>query len=234
MNKLLLIQPGGFGDLFICAPIAWHYHNEYEIVWPIRKKFFSTATRFGYVMPVCLPEEELRHSDWLRSDVSQIYEMYEPKDFDLVLDLADRGTHPTTLPTENFEQAKYRLSEVPYQNKHFLRWERNFQKENELFELVVGDIKDYVFTHLVSSLGDRGTLPDVEKRPVIECRQIDGFEIQDWYKVIDNAKAIYCIESSVHCFIDGIMHRLEMPKYLLRRPGQPMWTISELWDRSYL
>ena len=58
-------------------------------------------------------------------------------------------------------------------------------------------------------------------------------EIEKFYqnnKVIKNAKEIYCLESSVQCFIDGIALELDCPKYLLSRPtrinGKAPWKQS--------
>ena len=66
----LLIQPGAFGDLFVCAPIAeWYAKQGYEIFWAVQKKFESTLKRFDYVTPIILSEDVI-DPDWLRSDGS--------------------------------------------------------------------------------------------------------------------------------------------------------------------
>ena len=86
--------------------------------------------------------------------------------------------------------------------KHHLTWVRNIEKENEHYNDLVGDKKEYILAHTISSYGDKAEMPEVDY-PIIEANKIEGYEIPDLYKVIINARAIYCIESAVHQFIDG-------------------------------
>lgn len=236
MKKLLLIQPGAFGDIFVCAPIAkWYADRGYEIYWPVTTKFISTLEYFDYVKPILLSEESL-HSDWLRSDVMKVLPIVNS--YDKVLNLADRGPHLTAqLPTENFEQCKYRLSEVPFSQKHNLVWKRNTEKELELMKLLnILENEDYALIHNIDSLNQSATLPEISLKRV-EIIPINGYNIFDWYTVIKNAKEIYVIESSVHQFIDGIATEVTENKYLLKRPAVPencRFTVSSHWKLDYI
>ena len=238
MKKCLLIQPGAFGDLFICAPIAKHYFDlGYEVIWPTRKKFSGIMSHFPYVKNTRLDERVL-DPDWLRSDVIKCLEISESLKPDLVLNLADRGPHPTAeLPWEKFEETKYRLSNLDFELKNNLDWSRDIEKENEIYDHFVGDEKDYVVAHLTSSNNDRVGLPKDLNKKVIELRQFKDDNIVGWYKVIKNASAIYCVESSIHCFIDGFIKSLDCEKYLLSRStlerGQT-YTVSNYWEKNYL
>lgn len=238
MKKCLLIQPGAFGDIFACAPIARIYHeNGYEVHWPSTKRFFSLLERFDYIVPVLLDDEVL-DGDWLRSDVIKCLRYLDSQKFDIVLNLADRGPHTTAeRPGENFEQCKYRLSQIPIEYKHFLKWTRKEDKEDQLFNMVVKD-SEYILAHLNSSRGDRAELPSSIKYPVVEVREIPGFDIFDWYKVIINAKEIYCVESAVHQFMDGIISDIaDKPKYLLSRStlgNLKRYTYSPYWLNDFL
>lgn len=217
-KKCLLIQPGAFGDIILCAPIAKiYYDNGYEVHWPVTKKFISIIERFEYIKPILL-DDRILHTDWLKSDVIKCLEYLNQNNFDIVLNLADRGPHPmANRPDETFEQCKYRLSNIPIQYKHFLSWTRNIDKENELYNKMVQH-SDYVLIHRISSNGVIPPLPSNIKYPIVEINIIDGFDIFDWYKVIINAKEIYCVESSIQQFIDGIISDVkDIPKYLLSR-----------------
>ena len=73
--RCLLIQPGAFGDIFLCAPIAKYYSDAgYKVDWPVTKKFLPTLKYFPYVNPILLSEDIL-DQDWLRSDVMKILPM---------------------------------------------------------------------------------------------------------------------------------------------------------------
>jgi hypothetical protein len=233
-NKLMMIQPGAFGDIIICAPVAKAYSDAgYEVYWPAKKKFRSIISKFDYVTFIEL-SDDIFSDDWLRDDVGKCISLYEEMNFDYALNLADRGPHPPAeMPDEMFDESKYRLAKVPFRLKHTLSWTRNKNSENKLFDLVVpGD--EYILCHLEcsgpSGIDGRVSLPISFDIPVVEVSIIEDYSIFDWYKVIKNAKEIYCLESSVQCFIDAIALELECPKYLLPRPtwinGKAPWKQS--------
>lgn len=234
-KKLLLIQPGAFGDIFVCAPIAkWYTDRGYEVSWPVRERFLSTLSYFDYVKPILLSEDSLHH-DWLRSDVMKILQMINQ--YDKVINLADRGPHPTAqrIGLENFEQCKYRLAEVPFEEKNNLIWTRNLDREAELWS-IINPPDQYVIAHLENSHGDRAPMPS-QVLPVIEINQIKQFNIQDWYPIIKKAKKVYCVESSIHQFIDGILKQYEKDYFLLKKgPVQEgtRHTISKFWNLSII
>lgn len=237
-QKILMIQPGAFGDIFICAPIArWYSDAGYEVVWPIREQFYEHVVRLGYVTPHLLDDRVL-DVDWLRSDVMKCLELYRTLNcFDYVLNLADRGPHGVAqLLTENFEQVKYRLADVPFSEKHNLKWIRHLDKEEELFDRFVtsdpSKQRKYAFVHNTTSAGDMIKLPRIEL-PIVYCEEVPGYTIFDWYQVIKNADEIYVTESSIHSFCDGIIYDLTTETYLLSRPTGN-FTISHYWNKALI
>jgi hypothetical protein len=232
MKKLLLIQPGAFGDIFVCAPIAkWYADRGYEVHWPVRQKFVPTLQYFDYVKPIVLSEDSL-HSDWLRSDVMKTLHMI--KNYDKVVNLADRGPHPTAqLPYENFEQCKYRIAEIPFEEKHNLVWSRNLEKEKSLLiSLNIDKEKPYAVAHLVDSKNEKINMIDT-KLPVYEISEQKDYNIFDWYTIIMNAKEVYAIESAIHQFIDGFIKNTTSKNYLLKRSSVSQgyrYTQSKYWN----
>lgn len=234
--KCLIIQPGAYGDIFVCAPIAYHYHFKgHEIYWPVRKQFMDLLSYFPYVKPILLSDGSL-HDDWLRSDVMKI--LPTANQYDLILNLADRGPHITTqTPNENFEQTKYRISNVPIEYKKRLVWTRNLKKEQELYDMLCGGCTEYIVVHREDSQNNKVPLPFETKLSIIDITQIGSYNIPDWFLILKRAKEIYCIESSVHQFIDGASSFIAAPKYLLRRPQVEQgcrFTISNGWNLKYI
>lgn len=234
MKKALLIQPGAFGDIFICAPIAkWYADQGYEVHWPVTQKFIPQLESFDYVTPILLREEPL-HQDWLKSDTLKALELQEG--YDKVINLSDRGPHPTAqLGGEKFDVCKYRVAGVPIDQKRNLVWSRNKTKEEDLYRKLELDTfkEDYVVAALKSSRGDYTPVPKEETRKIVEIILIEGFNIVDWYKVILNSKAIFAVESAVQCFIEGCGDKLPQKKYLLKRStisGNQTYTHSPSWD----
>ncbi len=236
MKNLLLVQPGAFGDIFLCAPIAKYYFDiGYNVFWPTTLKFKKIIDRFPYVNHILISDDQL-DQDWLRSDVMKIIPMFDK--YDKVINLADRGPHPTSqLGNENFELCKYRLSEVPIYYKHNLKWERDHNKEVSIFKkLNLNPEEDYAVYHTQDSSGQRSQLPKINIKK-IEVKQIDGYDIVDWFLVFLNAKEIYCTESSIHQFLDGIVDKITPNRFLLKRPccdSRTRLTISYNWCLKYM
>lgn len=248
MASLMMIQPGAFGDIIICAPIAKAYADAgYEVIWPARKEYIPTLEKFSYVTPILLNDDVL-DPDWLRSDVMKCLQIHKEMKIDYALNLADRGPHPTAeLPDENFEQVKYRLANIPFAEKHNLVWNQNYDNEKCLYNLVIeaaglspGD--EYALVHTVASNESLNFDTSKLDLPVIEVREISGYAILDWFLVVANATKIYCVESSIQCFIDGIVRRSEIvniPKHILPRPSLggeviKQYTISEYWNPTHM
>jgi len=235
-KRCLLIQPGAFGDIFLCVPIAKYYSDAgYKVYWPVTNKFFSTLKYFPYVNPILLSEDVL-DQDWLRSDVMKILPMLDQ--YDKIVNLADRGPHPTAQqPWENFEQCKYRLAEVPFAEKNNLSWQRNKNKEKELFNLLgLSDQDEYAVVHKIDSRNEVAEVPNINLR-VVEVREIEGFNIPDWFLVFSKAKQIFCIESSIHQFLDGVVNYLPEERFLLKRPSvndNCRFTVSSHWKLDYI
>lgn len=231
-----MIQPGAFGDLFISAPIAsWYHHKGYSIEWPVTKKFLPTLSYFPYVKPIKIGEESL-HSDWLRSDVMKIIPSIA--EYNLAINLADRGPHPTAQTAwENFEQCKYRIAEVPFSEKNNLQWKRNEEAEEKLFSLLrLSPNEDYAVVHKRDSSGQDAPVPDI-KLKIVEVSPIKGFNIPDWFTVFRKAKQIFCVESAIHQFMDGVISHLTEEKFLLKRPSitnNTRFTVSTHWNLKYI
>ena len=232
MKTCLLVQPGPFGDIIICAPIAKFYADQgFEVWWPSSVKFKGLIESLPYVRWGKIPTEKL-HDDWLRSDVMHILKTTDR--YSTVVNLADRGPHSTAQrPGENFEQCKYRIAGVPFKEKHKLVWSRDEGKEDDI-ESMFAPKEDYAFVHNTSSDGEILSLPEIEL-PIVYNHAPPGYTIFDWYKVLKNAKEIYCTESSIHCFCDGIVSDLVKKLYLLpRKNGNgKLLTISSFWDLTH-
>lgn len=244
-KTILINQSGALGDIFCVAPIArWYYLRGYLVYWPVRERYFHLLQEyFPYVLPLMIDQEKADSykwdtGDWLRDD--SLYNLSITHSYDKVLDLADRGPVPQQRGDETFEEYKYRVAGVPYKKKHNLIWRENNDKQIKLFRTLAAMYADtgYCLAHLTSSHGDRARVPEGEDLPVIEVIEVPGYEIPDWIEIIVHAKRIYCVESAVHQFIDGIGWRRGWEHlFLLSRSSLQAgerYTKSEHWDTKYM
>ena len=124
-----------------------------------------------------------------------------------------------------------------FSERYNLSWKRDTEKEDSLYDELVGDVSEYILAGTAYSDGNI-ELPFTPDCKVIHMDRMKDYVILDWYKIIKGAKAIYSVESSFHCFIDGIINEVSCPKYRLRRvlpegylrsnPGSYI-TVSEHW-----
>jgi len=233
--KVFIGQPGAFGDILICAPIAKYYADQgHDVYWPVGTEQLSMVEQFPYVTPIPLPKVALvAHVDprevlfisrimmgqGLAEDMGAIY-----------LNLGDRPTTPR-LEDETVEEKKYRIAEVPFEEKYNLSWARNKEKEDSLFNLLAPS-GEYTFAHLDQS---DGTSADLEYKEgnVVKCVPVEGYNILDWYRVITQASTVYCIESSLQCFVDGLGDQIDDSKKFLLSKTHAFTTVSEKWNKIY-
>ena len=123
-------------------------------------------------------------------------------------------TNPNLRCDENF----YLQANVP----HAYRWdkfnfERNYEKENRLKELLVTSNEPYIFIH-----------EDPKRKFIIERKYFNSdlkivspridlssqFTIFDYLSIIENATEIHCIESSFSILLDNI--NLPLSKFIHR------------------
>jgi hypothetical protein len=242
MSSVFLGHPGPYGDIIVCAPIAKDYADRgFKVYWPIRVEYLDLVSRFDYVTPIPLPEIKLVNQfgdreDKNMSDILMGQSICKEMN-STYLHVGDRfvdGVTPFATPrlaTETIEEKKYRIAEVDFSKKYELVWRRDKQKEDELYNIVVSK-EPYVFAHLDQSDGSTAALPDKELN-VVKCEPIEGYNILDWYKIIIQASTIYCIESSLQCFVDGVGDKIEDNKKFLLSKADVFTTNSENWNKIY-
>lgn len=229
MRKVGILQPGKLGDIIICLPIAKFYFDKgYSIVWPI---FYNY---------VDMLKEVVDYVDFLPV-TNNVYEcIYEAKDVFIktsthtFFDIA--ATFPGSSVTkeyvacgdgmgrEKFDEFKYRKTNVPFPNKWSLSYNRNLNKENEIYNNIVKSVPYNIacFKH------SRGKLPvKIEsKYPTIEINE--HYNIFHWRKVLENAKKIILVDSAMANLVEQL--NLTPKKILLRKPGHPTPVFKNNWE----
>ena len=76
------MQPGRFGDIIICLPIAKYYYKMgYEVFWPVHDSYLSLFDNIHYVTPVRIEKIRL-------GAASEIYRHIAVNSYDKIIDLA--------------------------------------------------------------------------------------------------------------------------------------------------
>jgi len=210
--KLLLIQPGRFGDILICLPIAGYYAAMgYEVYWPVPQNYCPLFRNIDYAIPVSLPFNEF-------NIIRPIYQLQHNNTFDKVVDLSfgfggrvDGWWKINRDRYNSFVTAKYQLANVPVEQRWNLHWTRNMANESALYDLITPP-GNYILVHNTTYSGTLFEITD--KRQTVYFQPQGEFNIFDWYKVILGAEEIYCLDSSLSNFIETIEEAAPIRKHI--------------------
>lgn len=186
-QPITIIQPGKVGDILIVLPIAKHYHDlGHEAYWQCPEKYHELFSYTDYVKPVTQVVQGSKAIDlsFGLNTSSQVHSLWMKRKPSL----------------NSFVTLKYELAGVPIEKLKNLEYERNIQKEIELFDMVYPR-DNYILVHRGS---DYGSPIDIDGDNVVEFTPVEGYTIFDWRKVIENASEIHCIDSSLLNFVDRI------------------------------
>ena len=224
-KRAYIKQPAGIGDIFYCLKIAQCLKAE-EVIWPVADQYYEVLKKHIIIDPrrnvnfVKLPPAEQTRLIWdfkliNLEEISAIWnsEYHKPYCFcsskeennNLYLPLqhADRLYSDVLIM-----ESKYKMANSFSHDwlRHF-NFKRDHEKEDKLFKLLnLSENEEYA---LVSK--NYGTPPDYKQLPIngknglrqIQLELIDGYNVFDWCKVIEEATEIHMVDT---CFIYIMEH----------------------------
>ena len=201
-KKLLIIQPGHFGDILICLPIAKYYSKDFDVSWFCPTQYHNLFRNINYCKPII-------GKDWFGK---QKYNMVLDLSFGLSKGNIDNWWNENQKRFASFVEAKYELADVDLSERNNLEFSRNIQNENQLFSQLNLEGKKYALVHEKSDY-NKTTIFKTDL-PKVYFKPIGKFNIFDWYKVIINATEIHCIDSSLANFVEVIKEVTNTPKFI--------------------
>jgi hypothetical protein len=226
MNKICLIyQPAGIGDIFYSIGIARYYQKlGYRIIWPVTKE----------ILDVCEQIPNIEFYDWESEFPKKEY--YNANSL-VVIDTEEFVFLPIHKSTEIVGglvmPSKYNITKaLSSEWINNFSWERNIQKENELYYniLHLQDNEPYILLNQNFVTPPRTlTFPiDINTdHKVISMSYIDNFNVLDWAKVIENASGIVTIDTSIQYMIEKLNNKAEF-FYCYLRNG--IYTYNQIKD----
>ena len=210
----MIYQPCGLGDILFLQKIA-HYMKElkYDVYWPVISEFDWLNEYIPYFNFISwedndnklngppLPESVSfpRKEDYLpnkRTEMSKEFFFFQ-----------GFGNYSPIMA------GKYDHIGMDWTDwRDYILFNRNIEKENELFYNILGlsDNEEYVFVNRnYRTRPNKMIYPNISIDPddynskVIELKIIDGFSIFDWCKVLENAKIINMIETSMNYLLES-------------------------------
>ena len=200
MKLCLFKQPAGIGDVFFCQKIARAMmQNKYQIVWPLKNDI--TWIR-DYIKDIYFPsvEDNFPGKDIFERGAGCVIE--ETGAF------ISTATADITHNDGKIMSSKYSMLGLDYSDwQDYFKFERNLDKEDKLYYNVLGlkDDSEFVFINNLynTDIRDSNLLSKEQfDMPVVELKILDGFTLFDWCKVLERAKKIHTINTSINYIIE--------------------------------
>lgn len=189
-QKLCVLQPHGIGDVIFCQTLVRSLGN-YDITWPVQSQFIEGLKR-AYPDIEWIPDSKSPVPlDIKRDCLHGEYRVIPIRWSDQIL----------KVPYRHVMKAKYDMYRIKYQEwKRDAMWKRDHVKENRLFDLLKLKPQEYVLKNL-TFLSNSSRKIDIQIDG-IEMKEIPGFSLFDWAKVLENAKEIHTVSTSILYILD--------------------------------
>jgi len=242
MKRALVVQPGKMGDIILTTPIAEYYSNQgYSIDWPVWDNFISFFDAIDCVNPLSCnmkfpPDYHTPTQRYAfgRGDVLFIFDkikyLISDGNYDLIINPCFSFGRSAVISMENERMAekfkvegknwidlKYHLANVPLGERWNFKWKRNPQKEDELLKMIKDFSKkkygsdEYSLIHNYEKTFRIKSIDNL-KNPIY-FSYIEGYEIYDWYKVIQEARNLVACDSCLVHFIEVVPEFKNKKKY---------------------
>lgn len=230
--KYVFNQWFGIGDVLFCEPIARHFYNEgeNEIFWPLSDNLMWISDYIKYINFVPKSSHCTDDYESWNLGLTSLGVYYIPLVFSNQI---VRKLKPYDYSDQyHMMLDKYRLLGFSEDMWKTLKWERNLEKENKLYNLLVKD-ENYILINNKWSGGDISIEND-SKIQIINMDILDGFTLFDWAKIIENACEIYTVSTSNLFLLETLNLKANKVNIYPRKPSENnLDGISEFVNKNF-
>lgn len=233
-KKCIINQYRGIGDILFIEPLCRWLHEGYEITFPVEDEYIWIQEYIPYINFV---KKSQFFMDYERFSWGRIGEYeYFPLRFANPL-LRGYGAHDYSDQL-NCMKDKYRLFGQDPEKWRSLKWIRNKEREEALFNFLGLEGKEYT---LVNEWSSQGKI-DIEEdylsawswsKTVVYQQKLPGFTLLDWAKVIENATYIHTTSTSNFYMIETLNLKAK-EIHLYKRLTEDLTAIKELMSKNYI
>lgn len=244
-QKIGFIQSRGLGDIIIALPIAREYTKRgYEVFWPVCEPFYQQMSRVApWVRWISVPVDD-RGDFFYTNPKAQLEALGVREELWLYQYLSSHPekTNRSHFAQFKFDQYKYAAAGVPFSKKWELGecLELDPAAQDRLYKEEVRHERYMVYQNHASDMSYDIDLTIVEEGvQCIELREIEGYSVFDWIKIIDGAETVILIDSVFANLIDQLDLCPAADKYYMRKwnrrvDGNPVlirdWTYVDIED----
>lgn len=225
---VVINQPFGLGDFLFCIPLARDYMKEgMKVVWPVVSAYANIGKHFPDI--VFIDKNNLK-VDYERKDE---YVQHGMKVIPL------RWSYDIQrVPFRDCMKSKYGMFGKDWHRWRESTWLRDTAREDELFYKVLG-LSDGARYNLVNTMfrSDKSGAARVNVANGllnVQLREVAGFTLLDWGKVIENATTIHTVSTSINYMIELMELKAEEIHLYCRKPDETHFkNIDYLLTKKY-
>lgn len=235
IKKIVVNQFFGLGDILFIEPIYRYLTSlNLEVIAPIQDGYIWLKDHIDYVNFKKMSEFDM---DYERFDFGLLKmkgeiindTLYLPTRFS---DQIFRDLKPHDSSASKYWMTdKYRVIGLNVDEWRNISFKRNYEKENKLKEIILGDITEYDFFNpfFQNSLNiDVGLESIVQGNlPLIKMNKIDGFSMIDWSSIIEGARKVHTVSTSLLYMIQSIYQSGKEYHLYPRLPEKAFYTIDD-------
>lgn len=196
MKTCYINQPYGLGDILLCEPIARHYFEQgYKIVYWVKDEYLWIQDYIKYIDFISIND-----------NYNTLDEPVFTEDIIYIPAIYKRVSEIDEWRRVGWLEDKYTISKLDKDLWKTFSFDRNTEKENNLFNYLNLENKKYILINGHSSAGYRDLKIESEC-DVINMSNISGYSMLDWYKVMQEAEAIHTVSTSVLLPIVNMKHK---------------------------
>ena len=210
MKYLVINQPRGLGDILFCVPLVRSLKGNLDVLWPVVPSYLNIQKHF--------PDIRFIDFNLVKIDYDCKEEFFGEYGRVLPLRWADEICK---LDYTHCMKAKYMMYGNNWQDWRNLSWARDYSQEDRLYYNVLG-LNEEPFNLINCNFGTgfSNTVDIVVENGIknVYMKNIPEFTLMDWSKVIEKAKTIHTVGSSINYLIEILEISAEEICLFIRHP----------------
>lgn len=233
-KKCIINQFRGIGDILFLEPLCRWLYQGYEITFPVEDEYIWIKEYIPYINFVKKSEYFIDYEKFSWGKIGE-HEYFPLRFANPLL----RGYGPHNYSDQfNCMKDKYRLFGQDPEAWRELKWVRNTEIENKLFEFLGLNGKEYAFVNEWSSQGKIEINEDILSawswsKMVVYQQKVPGFTLLDWAKVIENATYIHTTSTSNFYMIETLELKAK-ELHLYKRPTEDLTAVKDLMSKNWI
>lgn len=202
--KVIINQPFGIGDILFLSPLIAQLDVEH-IIWPVVDHYYWIKDYIKINNLVFVKSSE-----------------FNPLDYKKYIEIPLQHAHSLTPQPEDCMHAKYMLLQADLELWRTLTFNRNQEKENQLKKHLNISPKDkFIFVNNNFAGPEYNYKVDIHPQTdlrIIYQEYIEGFTLLDWCGVLEQAKEIHTVVTSLYFVIEALKLKNTLLHLYPRKP----------------